>query len=245
MRKISLYQGIPTTSHPKITFTASFLKGEFGMAILQEYKRRVQSDFDNSVTLDVLRYCGEVVKGSTPFSAVLINKILEEYGVRIAMPKDLEKIINTNSLPLQGFYEDVALVLRGEGEPNRYLAHDLSTQIKRRQKLEYPVMIPLSSLHLNSRYFADYNGLSFKLRDDAEIIYAPQLVNANNCRKFCKTDFHGLPIFDDKGQRNLYTTDSGLSMLYLYGNFDLSSGNSNLNIAGPLGRIVIVNTTYE
>lgn len=196
-------------------------------------------------------YRDGVVNGSNPFYVVAVNEMLSE-GRRTATQADLEKILENETLDLNGVFADTALVLRSVDRPNEYLAEKLAMQIRARypytpphafRVLFCPVMIPLSELELekdqNSRH-----GLAFKLKENANVIHAPQLDHNNNRKRFSKTNVDGLPIFDDKGKRILHTRESGLSRLYL-SEGNLYSDFNNLNCAGAYGagRVVIVSNS--
>src|SRR3989344_3351224 len=112
---------------PKEYPTIGFLEGDFGKSVLEEYKGRAK-DYNNK-NLDVLSYKDNIVQGSNPFAVVLMNKILNEEGLRTPFQSDLEKAIKLNALNLNGTYEDTALILRNEKNPNSYLAKHLMKQI--------------------------------------------------------------------------------------------------------------------
>ena len=219
----------------------TFLEGDFGRAVLDEYQGRTKADYQGNIFLNVLSYYhykDGIVRGSNPFAVVLINQILPE-GMRVATPADLETILKTEVLDLKGHYELAALVLRRKDNPNTYLAEDLDNQIQSRYKVEYPIMIPLVSLELvnNSNLNID---LSFNLREDAQIIYAPQLVQGNNEKRFSQTDKNGLPILDKNFKRVLYTGYSGLSVMGLGRELNLVSDWDDLCCSDLDGRIVAV-----
>ena len=66
----------------------------------------------------------------------------------------------------------------------------------------------------------------------------PEFAYANNGRKFSRTDERGVPIFDDKGKRKLYTRQEGLSWLCLSRNLNLGSGGDDLGDSSSDGRVV-------
>ncbi len=221
---------------------ARFLDGDFGIALLQEYNGRAEKDYNNSDALKVLSYDG-VVKGSNPFAVVLVNQIIRKQGLRTATQADLEKILKTNAINLRGFYEDSALVLRSEDNPNPYLANHLLGQAEQKLKMnlkKMPLMIPLNGLELVNDSNSPYN-LAFKLREDAEIIHTPILNKANS--DFSSENINeetGLPRKLGEGNRRLCTRNSGLSRLYLYRYLDLDSSGDDLADSGGDGRVVVV-----
>ncbi len=220
---------------------ANFLEGDFGKEALKEFKERVVLDYYGNISLDKLYFENGVVEGSNPFAVVLINQILPE-GMRVATQADLETILKTSALDLSGTYEDSALVLRNTKGFDEYLAIDLDEQIKQRfpkRKIKYPVMVPLASLELVNDSNAFFK-LAFKLKEDAKVIYAPQLTNENNGDSFSKTNKNGLPIFNYDGKRTSRIIVCNLSRLNLDKNLNLSSGWVNLADSDCFGRVVVL-----
>ena len=223
---------------PSENVSYSFLEGDFGKTILEEYKMLVKEDYKNASALNVLSFEDNVVKGSNPFAFVTLNKILKSHGKWIARPKDLERALENDSINLKGTYGDSGLVLRSEGDPNEYLAKNLIEQIKERQTIEYPLMIPLAEINLvyDSK---SPNNLSFKLTDSTELIYVHQFEHKNDHSKFDKADDKGLPIFDTKGKRTLYTGEGGLRRLYRGRISNLDARNWYLAYSYFDGRVVV------
>ena len=232
------FNGKPLIEVPKEYLTIGFLEGDFGKEVLNEYKGRAK---DYNKHLDILSYKYNIVQGSNPFAVVLMNKVLNEEGLKTASQSDLEKAIKLNALSLNGTYEDTALILRNENNPNSYLAKHLMKQVKERnKKAKTPIMITLNQLELVNDTASEY-GLAFKLKEDAEIIYAPIL--NDEVGNFSSEDIDektGLPIKLGKGNRTLYTRDSGLSRLYLSRNLVLFARNDNLAYSYSIGRVVVV-----
>ena len=222
---------------PEQILSASFLTDE---RLFEEYKGRVKADFDNAPALNVLSYNDGIVKGYNSFAGALINYMIKPQGIRVSTQADLEKIIATNALSLQGHYTDTALVLRSEDDPNKQLAKDLATQVKARgYKLKSPLVIPLTGVEVVKDKNSEY-GLAFKLTDDAQIHEAPQLIGKNDGQTFSATDAKGIPNPDGKGTRTLYTRESGLSRLYLSRDLSVDSGGGDLSSSGDYGRVVLV-----
>jgi len=219
----------------------SFLEGAFGLEgdFGREINEQVQGKYGKFEAISKIKYADNIIKGSNPFYVIAVNKFLPK-GFATAAPEDLEKIIELNALQLKEQYEDSALVLRTEENPNAYLARDLMAQIKARNpNAKMPAMIPLSELEL----IADANSphqLAFKLKDNSEIIYTPELAVENNQKKFSKTNEKGMPIFDNNGNRTIYTCKSGLSRLCLGRLLDLDSGDEGLAYSDDDGRVVVV-----
>jgi len=217
----------------------SFLEGDFGQQILEEYNQLVKSEYQNVFALTVLSFADNVIKGSNPFAFVLLNKILTQKKMRIATPADLERALEKEAINLKGTYGDSGLVLRSGGNPNQYLARDLINQIKQKGSLAHPLMVPLTELDL--KYDTNSpNDLSFQLTDSSEIIYAPQLNKTNHGKKFNKGDEKGLPIFEDNGSRTLYSNErNGLCRLYRGRDLGLDARDAVLADSGSNGRVVV------
>jgi hypothetical protein len=216
----------------------SFLEGSEGERIFGEYQARANRDYQNVAALSKLNFSDNVVKGSNPFSFVLLNQILREEGMWVARPADLEKCLNEKGINLKDTYGDSGLVLRSGGEPNEYLARQLEMQVRQRGNLQYPVMIPLAGLNLEPDSYSPYS-LGFKLTDSAELIYAPQFDHKNDYAKFNNTDEKGLPIFDKKGSRTLYTGKGGLRRLYRNWGLSLGARIEVLTDDDGFGRVVV------
>ena len=228
---------------PETVPMIGFLEGKFGREFLAEYYRRMSDKYENNENLRVLNIQDGLVAGSNPFAVVLANEVLAQENLRTATQADLEKALKLRVLELRGTYEDTGLVLRSEGNPNSYLARDLTKQLRARNpEFQYPVLINLTDLELRVDSDSNY-GLSFRLKEDARSIYAPVL-NSPNDSRFNSSDVDestGLPkIAVLKGNRTLYTRDSGLSRLYLCRSLNLGSASSLLADSGSDGRVVVV-----
>ena len=225
------------------TVVPSFIEGEDAESFLEEFNGRADKDYTGNRNVKVLAYNGQVVTGSNPFAVVLANQILRPMGIRTATPADLGRILESGGLPLIGQYEDAALVVRTDNDlydSDTRLAQDMVAQVRARglkPSSKNPTMIPLIGFDLvnaDNQY-----GLAFKLRDDAELIEAPAL-NGEIGNRFYKTDDRGLPIFDSKGRKTLYTQDEGLSRLLLDGDLGLISDWGRLEYSYSDGRVVLV-----
>ena len=217
-----------------------FLGGKQG----KEINAEIQAKYNNFPALQIASYSMSVIKGSNPFYVVAVNEILRqnEINAGTATQADLERVLKKGTLNLKAHFEDSALVLRNEGDPNAYLAKDLIKQIRERTNEEEitPLMIPLAGLELRTDQDSKY-GLAFNLTDDSQIIYAPQLVHINNEKRFNEAEDKGMPKFDKGGERTLYTRCSGLSRLYLNNDLDLVSVEGNLADSGRDGRVIVSN----
>lgn len=231
----------PSVALPHI----GFLEGDFGEAFLEEYKGRSNSDYKGARQLDVLRYNGQTVTGSNPFTVVLANQILSQEGLRTASQADLETAMRVGAMDLRGTYEDTALVLRSDEDrdwsANTAIARDLGKQLKARgikYSAKSPAVIPLTSLELNT---ADNNyRLSFRLTEDGKV-YEAQILSGDG--DFDSEDLDrktGLPRKLMGGKRHLYTRGNGLSGLYLDDDLNVISDGRGLDNSDDDGRVVVV-----
>ncbi len=239
------FKGRPLVEISSVVPQIGLLEGDFGKAFLEEYQGRMNSDYNGNSTLNVLRYNGNVVTGSNPFSVVLANQILRQEGLRTASQADLETAMRIGAMNFRGTYEDTALVLRTEDDKdysrNTHLAKDLGRQLKERGLkfgAKSPVVIPLTGLDLQ-RAENEY-GLTFKLREDAEFYEAPILTKEGNFNSEDIDERTGLPKQVKGGNRTLYSRNSGLSGLFLYGGLDLYSYYGYLDFSFEYGRVVLV-----
>ena len=227
-----------------------FLTGDPAQEFLTEYNRRVSADYGNNRELAVLAYDKErnVITGSYPLAVVLVNHILRGSGLHVATQADLECVLRAGDpLGLRDNYEDTALVLRSEDDPNSYLAHDIATQIRERRggELKFPVMVPLRYFEVeNDNSSKNEFGLRFKLSDDAKIVYAPILNQGGN---FSSVDEKtGLPTETGReGTRTLCTVESGLSWLHLGWDLDLFALEYCPPCDVSFGRVVVVRDGAE
>ncbi len=243
------FQGKPVIDLSKVPL-AGFLTAKFGEEVFREagdlalkkYKS-VRPLIDPNIV-----YQNGVVQGSNSFYVVLVNEVLRQNSSKqlwTASPSDMERTLRAGDvLGIKGsHYVDTALVLRSAEDsynPNKSLAGDLAEQVRKRQgkKSKLPVMIPLRYLDLkvnNNEY-----GLSFMLREDAEIVQADVL---NKPGRFSSSDINpqtGLPNeTGDRGDRGLYIKRDGLSRLFLSSDLDLDSSWDSLYNSSASGRVVV------
>ena len=225
----------PLIEIPKDIPHIGFFGGEAG----KEINEAIRKDYKDIKALQIGNYSGNLIKGSSPFYAVAVQSRLPP-GMNVATQADLETAMKIGSMDFRNTYEDTGLVLRTEGDPNGYLANNLMKQVKERGKKKMPVTIPLRSLSLE-RDSSSPHGLAFKLRDDAEIIYAPILNQGNG--NFTSEDIDkktGLPKKLGEGNRTLYTRNSGLSGLYLNRGLNFYSNYDGLANSYDNGRVVVL-----
>jgi hypothetical protein len=246
-----------------------YLTGVVGQEILNEYNNLIKSEYNTKKAQESLGYFSEpnnlndyplkykdgVVIGSNPFEAVLINQVLERRGLRIANVTDIDTLVQTNPSYLEGYYVDAALISGSYCTPRRTIEKDLAQQISERGEFDLPVVIPLTELYLELDNTPENEfGLLFKLKEDAQIISAPQLALRNTPKPkykkpfqpFSETDENGLPIVDEQGQRRFYPKVFNLHRLFLM-NLDFGSWcNFNwLPESWGNGRILAVNQHQE
>ena len=217
------------------------LGGESG----DEINDSIRKDYKDISALRIGKYSGSVVRGSNPFYAVAVQSRLPA-GVRVASQGDLETAMNLGVYDFRGTYEDTGLVLRSRENPNSYLAGNLMDQVQDRlgknAKIKGPIMIPLYELEL-AKDSDSPHGLSFKLKEDAELTPAPMLSGANHGKRFSTTDeLSGLRKELGLVNRSLDTRDDGLSRLWLDRDLYLNSYNDYLANSNDNGRVVLVST---
>ncbi len=235
----TVFRGKPLV--PKEVPMIDILRDEFGKDSVEEYKGIVRADYNGNPVLNVLDYNNKTgnVEGSTPYALVLFNeRILKPRGLRTANFPELYFAHSNEVLNLEGTYEDAALILRSEEDPNSYLAKDVMSQVKARNKeQEFPTRINLYDFSLGKDANAP-KGLVFKLNEDAQIIHAPVYSGSN--KRFSTFDENGDPALDESGDKTLHTRGSGLLRAYVAGDLDLIASSEDLANAYPYGRVVVI-----
>ncbi len=236
---------------------AKLLVGKFGRRFLDLFYAKVDDEFEDIPDLHILMYDkkGQIVTGSNIPSAVLANEIFERYApdLRTYTPADIAML----TAPERGLNRDIvdlAVVLRsGCLEPpdaeNKYLIADLAAQIVVQKENDrgvdsdrLPVMIPINSLRLK-RSSHTKQGYAFALKNNATIVYAPQLDSKNNGKHFQTTEANGLPIFNEDGNKTLISCESELCRMCI--------GGLHLGVTGVMdssdinGRIVVVRNSLK
>ena len=202
------------------------------------------SDTDGARLSNVIRMSDDIVTGSGPYVAGLMNEVVSRVGLRMATLADLETIIEYNILNLRGTYEYPALILRSVDNPYAQIGKSLAQEIKNiRNELKLTMMIPIASTTLVNEDSMD--GLSFRIKNHKEIIEAPQLSYDNDGKTFSKTDEYGLPIFDEDGSRSFYGLESGLSVLCIDRELDFDSEGGSFRGVGSAGRLIAVREDNE
>ena len=238
----SQFVGRQLVETPQVNYLGGDLGKEVHSAIASHYKEFPVVTYDISYDEK-----SDLVKGSKPFYLVAVNHELRGNALHTATPAELEMILAANArkeslgLNFLGTYEDSALVVRTDGDPNKYLAKHLVQQLRARNpKLKLPVMIPLTGFDLVKDQNSPY-GLSFVLRDEADIIYAPILNSKDNSFDSKQINAStGLPLKLGTGSRNFYARKEGISRLFLSRGLDLGSYDESLADSVVGGRVVIV-----
>lgn len=249
MNELPKFSGRPLAETPEI----DYLKGEFGEKFLEAYNSVVKEKYNDNGTLKVLKFSDNVVKGSSTYSSIIAADILRQNGLEIAKPVDIEfarKLYESNpgsGLNIRGHcYVDYGVVFRTVDSPNEYYAKKLEPQIRKAldlKKIKDPVVTLSADLDLVNDEEAP-NGLGLNLRKGAKPFEAPILKILKKDGRFKSEGVDentGLPEkLDDEGNRYLYTRDSGLSRLSLYGGLDLGSCWDVLAGSYSGGRVVAV-----
>ena len=74
----------------------------------------------------------------------------------------------------------------------------------------------------------------------AKVVEDERFLGKYNRQKFNSVDENGVPIFDSKGKRTFYSSDEGLSRLYLGRGLSLGSSDDDLADSDVNGRVVFV-----
>ncbi|MBS3074708.1 hypothetical protein J4447_04650 [Candidatus Pacearchaeota archaeon] len=175
--------------------------------------------------IDRLHY--PILEKSTAFFLAAVNQILRQRktGLRTATQADLEKALRIKYFREELLLHNIttSLVLRkGEEsfdkESNKFMEIYLTKQLRERSRdIKFPVVIPLSSLELEEDTNSPYEGLAFKLNDDAEFVHAPIFNEEDN--NFFSEDIDektGIPVRLRKEGNRYFNTggyDYGLAEL--------------------------------
>ncbi|KPK65259.1 MAG: hypothetical protein AMK73_03510 [Planctomycetes bacterium SM23_32] len=218
---------------------------EFGNAVLTEYNDRVRLDFDENPFLKAFKMAGGVVHGSNPFGVVLLDMIVRPH-LRVATLPDLQVILDARGkaadLPqIRGGYKDAAFALRSVKEPNSYLAERLGEQLD--TKMPWPAVIYLSGLQLVKDSESPC-GLTFKFTFYTHAFHAPILSESSDHFYNAKVDrTTGLPTELGGTGRYFYSTEEGLSRIYLGRGSSIDTIWDELSNSQADGRVVFVDNS--
>lgn len=234
----------PLIAIPEVIPSATYIQGTDAEAFLAEFNATAKEQYgDAAKSIAVLTYDpkSKTVRGSNPFAVAHADSLLKSQGIRVATMADLERVLTTNAFDLRETYEDTALVLRSNEDPNAYLANNLVEQLESRgtRVAKTPIVVQLRGLNMVKDANSDY-GLAFQLTDESQIAEAPYLVEKNNGKTFNKMDENGVPILDKNGSRSLWTRIGGLSRLYLGGDLNVVSDCEDLASSNEDGRVALV-----
>ena len=221
-----------------VDFDYFFLDGDLGKEAHEAIIKKYGADHQ-FVTKNVFYdNDSKLIKGSKPGYILAVNEFLRGNGLRTATSYDVQRAIDEGNLNTKGFYEDLGLVLYSESGENEYFARDLTNQARQRKSIDFPVMFNLSDLELKVDQNAP-QGLAFKLRDDSQIIMTPELLLANDRKKFSKVNQFGVQIFEDNGKYTFYSGNSVLRMLIRNRDSVLGARYWNLSGSDGGGRVII------
>lgn len=227
------------------TIEVNFPEDEFKDYLFTEFKSTLKTKYNESAFLNHLTNEEDHLEGSTPQSVILVNELIRPLGLRTATLSDLERIIKSKTLKLEGFYFDSGFVLRDIDPKKDYFGENLKGQIKKNYpNQEFPVMINLCDMDL-IRDRKSIHHISFEIRKDADLIHAPILMKDPDF--FLDEDIElktGLPkkLKNPNGQkiRMLYNGYECFSKVCLAKDLDIVTNNHYIEVSHPQGRIVIV-----
>jgi len=221
--------------------------------ISKETKRSIilDGDLKRKVFLDIAKhYKGIKVvnsrEGSNPFLVAASNRILPDYGYRIA------RLSEATGIPF-GYCFDLSGVLREVQEEETYQetyhGRNLLDQIKIRESSpNFPIKIDWADTILAKDPKDIKFGCSFELKECPVIAYASSILNHKN-NNFSDNDIDsetGLPNqLILKGNRRLFNEPNkpyqqDLTRLILTQNLSINSNFPNFTHSSPAGRILII-----
>lgn len=217
--------------------------GSFWKFFSEKYNDVVKSNYKNNSVLKMISFVDGNISDLNSYSLILVANLLEKEGLRM-LP--LKEILNYNLT--KGFGVDLGLVLGNEKYPNEYLVKKLIKQVKEMKYsslLDSPLVFKPSDLELISDKKSP-EGIGFKIKEKANIFYAPQLKPENNKKRFNNVDDgRGMPVFDEKGSRTLYTRQGGLLKLSLSKYGDLCCWDDNLTKPNVDGKLHALNDSNQ
>lgn len=235
------FEGKPLREVP-IPAADVWKEDEYGKAVLTEYNARVRRDFDDHPYLKVFKVGGGVVHGSNPFAVCLVDMIVRP-EVRVATPPDLQGILDARGKisdppKIRGGYKDSGLILRTVTEPNSYLGERIGAQLGPR--IDWPAVIYLSGLELIKDPKSPC-GLGFRFTRNTLAFHAPILQEKSDHFDNRHVDREtGLPTKLGGAGRYFYSTEEGLSRLYLGRGSSIDTIWDELGNSQADGRVVFV-----
>jgi len=92
----------------------------------------------------------KVVIGGNVCSNIIMGSILNDYGLRLVKPSDIEKAIKYGDFDIGEYSMDTALQITNNDEGMPVWASKVIDDIKKNGNIEFPVIVPLSDLELCS-----------------------------------------------------------------------------------------------
>ncbi|MDO8516843.1 MAG: hypothetical protein Q7S33_01850 [Nanoarchaeota archaeon] len=176
--------------------------------------------------------------GSNPFLIAAANKILPDYGYRIARLSESIDIF-------PDYYFDLGLVLKNNFNEKNYLLENIIKQIKKIDKNpEFPIKIDLADLILINDTKTVQN-CYFKLKDNPLIAFGSSILNSRNGH-FSNEDRNketGLPKqLNPRGNWTLFNKQKKLSDLsrIIVKGLSINSSFTDLAYSYSAGRILIM-----
>ncbi len=213
--------------------------------ILNAYKEGINSYKGRAFnSLNIFQDRKRDLAESNCFAPLKLRELFPQ-GTRLATMADLGRATEINPGFLREFYSDTGLVLRTAGDSykeNDFLAKDLARQLKKRKiTLDSPKVIYFDALDLRQDLNLVY-GLAYNLNEKAtfgvNIIDAPELMNDMKFKTMKEKT--GIPLMDNKGNRNFYTRQDGLSRFSISGGSNVNSDYGGLAYSYINGRVVVV-----
>ena len=224
----------------------SFINAAEGAELLEKYNRIVKEDYqDNEWLMGVLAKDRNAIGGCNIYSAILLNQILREEGIRTATPRDIEILIQNKCLQNGKFLTDLGLILRGEYNDYLDSFKTLNNQIKDSgHNFNTSLVIPLTGLNLKDISGKHNKNLEVRLNSDAQIIPVAQLsYDGENIKYFNRTDENGMPQIGEKGERQVNTRPGNGIFRYCLSflNFNIITTYSRLDSSEPeMGRVILI-----
>ena len=240
-------EGIVFVSRKNVSIvqTPSFLFGEAGKRIYQEYLRMGESYGENPHFK--LEQNGEEIVGANFPDANLINQVVRPFGARVILPSDIDEEL-LQMIDNKHYLTANALVLRSLQDKYNPANNSLAGQLVEIADVDSsriakePAMITGFDIQpdaANKEY-----GFRLVATKDLAVVHDSRFLGKYNRWKFTTTDKLGLPEHLDrkKGERTWYTreTDDGVAVFDVNGYRYADSGDDELSVSSAVGRVVLV-----
>ena len=225
----------------------TFLTGAFGQAVYRAYEEEKATTFENNPNLR-LQNQEDVITGSTPFDAILVNQIIRHLmgSPRTALPSDLDDHKVLEMTKGKHYVDSQGLVLRSTKDSfysrNNPLAAYLAEHVDMTRVEKEPVLITGLSLDSWPENEEGYGLRTVVPMEGPTTHYDDRFLGKYNGWRFDETDDFNLPVelSRNKGSRTWYTRDDGLSRLYLGRYSDIGSDWVSLVSSDSDGRVVVL-----